>query len=87
VEVSLRIQDPSGSVVRDVHVRTDGVHHVSEVTDALVAVMEWPRESMHGEPVVYQLRRLGNEAAIHPTVSVDELALVQGETLILGPTR
>ena len=85
MDVSLRIQDPSGTVVRDVHLRAEETHNVRDLVEALVAVLEWPRDSLAGDLIVYYLRRLGTERVLDSTVHVAALGLAQGETLVLGP--
>lgn len=85
MDVSLRVQDPSGSVIRDVHMHSEDGHRVVDLVEALVAVMEWPRDTLSGDQVVYRLRRLGSERAFDDGASVSSLALIQGETLVLGP--
>jgi len=85
VDVSVRVQDPSGSVIRDVHLHTEDGHRVGELIDALVAVMEWPRDTLSGDQLVYLLRRLGSESVFDAAGAVSTLSLVQGETLVLGP--
>jgi hypothetical protein len=47
--------------------------------------MEWPRDTLTGEPLVYHLRRLGSDRAFDSLAAVSTLGLIQGETLILGP--
>jgi hypothetical protein len=85
VDVSVRVQDPSGNVTRDVHMHSEDSHRVVDLVDALVAVMEWPRDTLAGEPLVYHLRRLGSERPFDSLAPVSTLGLIQGETLILGP--
>jgi hypothetical protein len=85
VDVSVRVQDPSGSVIRDVHVHSEDGHRVVDLVEALIAVMEWPRDTFGGDQLHYRLRRLGSERPFEEGAAVSSLALVQGETLVLGP--
>jgi hypothetical protein len=85
LDVSLRIQDPSGTVVRDVHLRAEETHNVRDLIEALVGVLEWPRDSLAGELIVYYLRRLGTDRVLDSSLLVTALGLAQGETLVLGP--
>ena len=87
MDVSVRIQDPSGNVSRDVRVHSEDSHRVADLVEAFVAVMEWPRDTLSGDLIVYRLRRLGSERAFDDDAQVSSLGLAQGETLVLGPAR
>jgi hypothetical protein len=85
LDVSVRVQDPSGGVVRDVHLHSEDTHRVVDIVEALVAVMEWPRDTLSGDQIVYLLRRLGSDRPFDSLAPVSTLGLVQGETVVLGP--
>jgi hypothetical protein len=85
MEVALRVQDPSGTVKRDVVLRAQDANTVRDLVGVLVDVMEWPRETLGGEPVVYRVRRLGDAEPLEEELTVVALGLAQGDALVLGP--
>ncbi len=86
MEVALRVQDPSGSVTRDVVVQSQEANTVGDLVEVLVDVLEWPREGFAGEPLSYSVRRLGAAAALDRQALVAGLGLKQGEAIIIGPS-
>ena len=87
MEVALRVQDPSGTVKRDVVLRAQDANTVRDLAGVLVDVMEWPRETLGGEPVVYRVRRLGDAEPLDEELTVVALGLAQGDALVLGAER
>jgi len=87
MEIAVRVQDPSGTVRRDVVLRAQDANTVRDLVGVLVDVMEWPRETLSGEPVVYRLRRLGDAEPLDEELTVVSLKLAQGNALVLGPER
>jgi hypothetical protein len=85
MEIAIRVQDPSGTVARDVVVRAEDTNVVRDLVDALVDVIGWPRETLGGEALQYKIRKLGSLDAVDDASSVAELGMVDGDALILGP--
>jgi hypothetical protein len=87
MEVAVRVQDPSGTVTKDVVLRAQDANTVRDLVEVLVDVMEWPRETLSGEPLMYRIRRLGQVEPLDEELTVVSLKLAQGEALVLGPER
>lgn len=87
MELAIRVQDPSGTVVRDVQVRADETNTVHDLVEVLVDVMDWPRETVAGGHVVYEARLLGTPDPLKATATIASIGLVRGDALILGPAR
>jgi len=89
MEVAVRVQDPSGTVRRDIVLRTQDPNTatVRDLVEILVDVMEWPRETLAGEPIGYRVRRLGEAAPLEEETPVASLGLAQGDALVLGPAH
>lgn len=85
MELTLRIHDPSGSVSRDVRLKTHEASTVVELIDALVDLFGWPRETIDGEPLGYAARQLGRPETLPESANVRSLGLVHGDALVLGP--
>jgi hypothetical protein len=85
MELAIRIQDPSGTVARDVVVRAEETNVVRDLVNALVDVMGWPRETLVGDAMQYRIRKLGSLEAVDDRASVAQLGMVDGDALILGP--
>jgi hypothetical protein len=86
MEVAVRVQDPSGTVTRDVVMRAQDASTVRDLIEVLVDVMEWPRETLEGESLVYGVRRLGEAEPLDGDTKVASLELAQGDALVLGPS-
>ena len=84
MERALRIQDPSGTVARDVVVSAAETNVVRDLVDALVEVRGWPRETLAGEALHYRIRKLGSLDMIDDSSPVAQLGMVDGDALILG---
>jgi hypothetical protein len=87
MEVAVRVQDPSGSVSKDVVLRAQDANTVRDLVEVLVDVMEWPRETVGGEPLAYRLRRPGDAEPLDEDIVVVSLGIAQGDVLVLGPER
>lgn len=87
MEVAVRVQDPSGGVTRDIVVRAQDANTVRDLIEVLVDVMEWPRETLDGELLVYRVRRLGEAEPLDEETTVVSLDLARGDPLVLGPAR
>lgn len=87
MELAIRVQDPSGTVVRDVQVRADEASTVHDLVEVLVDVMEWPRETVAGGQVVYEARLLGTPDPLKEAATIASIGLVRGDALILGPAH
>ena len=87
MELAIRVQDPSGTVVRDVQVRADEANTVHDLVEVLVDVMEWPRQTVAGGQVVYEARLLGTPEPLKATSTIASFGLVRRDALILGPAR
>jgi len=86
-EIAIRVQDPSGTVSRDVLIRIEEPGSVRDLIETLVEVMEWPRDTFGGDQVVYRLRTLGTEKALDESTPAAALQLKQGDVLVLGQVR
>lgn len=86
MEVAVRVQDPSGSVTRDVIVKAHDSDTVGSLIDALVGIMEWPRQEFGGRPLRYALM-LDGTAHVDEEAPLDSLGLSYGDVLILGPVE
>ena len=86
-ELAIRVQDPSGTVSRDVLIRPAENNTVRDLVDVLVEVLEWPRETFAGDAVVYAVRRLNAPSPLDPTTSLSALGLSQGDLFVLGAVR
>jgi hypothetical protein len=84
MDVAIRIQDPSGSVVRDVSVRSEDVHTVADLVDATVDLLGWPRETLAGGVLRYGARRLHAREPLDDGTPLTSLAIVDGDALIVG---
>jgi hypothetical protein len=62
MELAVRVQDPSGTVARDVQVRSDETNTVHDLVEVFVDVIEWPRATVAGGQVVYAARLLAPRA-------------------------
>jgi hypothetical protein len=87
MEVAVRVQDPSGAVTKDVVLRAQDANTVRDLVGVLVDVMEWPRETLSGDPLVYRVRRAGQAEPLDEELTVVSVGLAQGEALVLGPER
>ena len=87
MEVAIRVQDPSGSVSRDVLVRIEEPGTVRDLVETLVEVMGWPRDTIDGDTVVYRLRTLGSARPIDDSTPATALQLAQGDVIVLGQVR
>ena len=85
MELTIRIQDPSGAVARDVTIRAEDAHRVADLLGVLVDVMEWPRATFDGAELSYVVRRMGEGLALDHSTPITALGLVRGDALILGP--
>jgi hypothetical protein len=85
MKVGLRVRDPSGTVTRDVLVDLTETGTVGELLTALVHLFEWPRQTMAGQAIGYELRRESHPAPLDPPTLLAQLALIDGELLVLGP--
>lgn len=85
MELTIRIQDPSGAVGRDVTVRAEDGHLVADLLDVLVDVMEWPRATFAGTELVYEVRRMGDARPLDHGTPIVSLGLGRGDALVLGP--
>lgn len=85
MELTIRIQDPSGAVGRDVTVRAEEEHRVGDLLGVLVDVMEWPRATFEGAELAYEVRRMGDARALDHGTLIASLGLVRGDALVLGP--
>ncbi len=86
-EIAIRIQDPSATVARDIVVSAQDTNVVRDLVDALVDVMEWPRETFDGDSVSYRLRKLGRADALDEDAAVAQLDIARGDGLVLGPAE
>ncbi len=87
MEVAIRVQDPSGTAARDVLVRIEDPGTVRDLVEVLVDVMDWPRETLAGDTLVYRLRPLGAGQAVEDSAPATALRLQQGDIVVLGPVR
>lgn len=87
MNLTLRIHDPSGSVRRDVRLTTPDGASVFDMTDALIELFGWPRETMDGDAVTYGLRRLGERETLDAALDLSAVGLMHGDALVLGPIR
>lgn len=85
MEVAIRIQDPSGTVRKDMVITAQDGNTVAELIDILVDAMEWPKETMDGEAIDYEVRKLGEAEPLDPGLAVVSLSLERGDGLVLGP--
>ena len=86
-ELAIRVQDPSGTVSRDVLIRPADSNTVRDLIDVLVDVLEWPRETFGGDTIVYSVRRLNAPAALEPSLALSALGIAQADLFVLGPVR
>lgn len=87
MEVAIRVQDPSGTAHRDVLVRIEEPGMVRDLVETLVDVMDWPRETLDGDTVVYRMRTLGEGKPIDDSTPAGALQLKQGDVVVVGPVR
>lgn len=87
MEIAIRVQDPSGTAARDVLVRIEDPGVVRDLVETLVAVMDWPRETLSGDTVVYRMRTLGAGQPLDDSTPATALKLKQGDVVVVGPVR
>lgn len=85
MELGLRVQDPSGSTSRDVIVDVQDGALTRDLIEALLRLLEWPRQTCGGQPLQYALCGDGGSAALDPHAPLASLNLRHGSLLILGP--
>ena len=87
MELAIRVQDPSGTVSRDVLIRPAESNTVRDLIDVLVDVLEWPRETFGGDTIAYSVRRLNAPAPLEPSLALSALGIAQADLFVLGPVR
>lgn len=85
MEVQVRVQDPSAAIKRDVSLELRDGAVVGDMVEALVKLFEWPRRTMSGEPLTYQVGREAPAGLLDVRTAIASLGLSRGDILILGP--
>jgi hypothetical protein len=85
MEVQVRVKDPGATVTRDVTVEVREGAETGDLIEALVRLFEWPRKTISGESITYQLLRELSGSPLEIKSTVTSLGLRVGDELVLGP--
>ena len=85
MELEIRVQDPSGAPARDVRLELKEGALAEDLAEALVQLFEWPRATIAGDRIAYQLKLPSGGAVVEPKATVVSIGLSNGSLLVVGP--